>query len=136
MTPNPEVVHSAALLHVVAVKMSKLGIGLLPVCQDDRVIGVLADRDITVRATAAGCDPMMIQVCDVMTTDVIYCFADQDITEVAKLMEAQQVRRLLVLNRDDRLVGIVSLDDLAVGGDTKLAGETLKEVSKEAGPQQ
>jgi CBS domain-containing protein len=135
MTHNPEVVRSDALLHEVAEKMRTLEIGVLPVCAGDRVIGLLTDRDVTVRATAAGCDPTMIQVCDVMTTNVVYCFEAQDITEAAQLMEAQQVRRLLVLDQHHRLVGIVSLDDLAVGGDPKLAGETLKEVSKLSGPQ-
>src|SRR5215207_3716870 len=135
MTHNPEVVRSNALLQEVAEKMGTLEIGVLPVCDGDRVIGLLTDRDLTVRATAAGCDPTTIQVCDVMTTNVVYCFEDQDITEAAKLMEARQVRRLLVLNHHHRLVGIVSLDDLAVGGDSKLAGETLKHVSKLSGPQ-
>jgi CBS domain-containing protein len=135
MTHNPEIVRSDALLQEVAEKMNTLEIGVLPVCDGDRVVGLLTDRDMTVRATAAGCDPTMIQVCDVMTTNVVYCFEDQDITEAAKSMEAQQVRRLLVLNHNRRLVGIISLDDLAVGGDTKLAGETLKEVSKLSGPQ-
>jgi CBS domain-containing protein len=135
MTHNPEVVRSDALLQEVAEKMRTLEIGALPVCNGDRLIGLLTDRDITVRATAAGCDPTMIQVCDVMSTNLVYCFDDQEVEEVAKLMEAQQVRRLPVLNRQQRLVGIVSLEDLAVGGDPKLAGETLKEVSKLAGPQ-
>jgi len=128
------VVRSNALLQEVAEKMGTLEIGMLPVCDGDRVIGLLTDRDLTVRATAAGCDPTMIQVCDVMTTNVVYCFEDQDITEAAKLMESRQVRRLLVLNHHHRNVGIVSLDDLAVGGDSKLAGETLKHVSKLSGP--
>jgi CBS domain-containing protein len=135
MTHNPEVVRSDALLQEVAEKMDVLEIGVLPVCNGDRVIGLLTDRDLAVRATAAGCDPTMIQVCDVMTTNVVCCFEDQDIVEAAALMEAQQVRRLLVLNHDNHLVGIVSLDDLAVSGNTKLAGETLKEVSKLSGPQ-
>lgn len=135
MTHNPEVVRSNALLQEVAEKMDALGIGVLPVCNGEHVIGLLTDRDLAVRATAAGCDPTMIQVCDVMTTNVVCCFEDQDIVEAAALMEAQQVRRLLVLNRHNHLVGIVSLDDLAVSGNTKLAGETLKEVSKSSGPQ-
>ncbi len=134
MTPNPQVVRSDALLQEVAEKMSTLEIGVLPVCNGDRVIGLLTDRDITVRATAAGCDPTMIQVCDVMTTDIITCFEDQDVAEAAKLMEDKQVRCLLVLNQEQHLVGIVSLDDLAAGGATTLAGETLKEVSKLSGP--
>jgi CBS domain-containing protein len=135
MTHDPKVVRPDALLQEVAEKMGALEIGAVPVCDGDRLIGLLTDRDITVRATAAGCDPAMTQVCDVMSTNLVYCFEDQDVTEAAKLMEAQQVRRLPVLNRHHRLVGIVSLDDVAVGGDPKLAGETLKEVSKLAGPQ-
>jgi CBS domain-containing protein len=135
MTHNPEVVRSDALLHEVAEKMRTLDIGVLPVCDGERLIGLLTDRDITVRATAAGCDPTMIQVCDVMTTNLVYCFDDQEVVEAAKLMEAQQVRRLPVLNRQQRLVGIVSLEDLAVAADPKLAGDTLKEVSKLTGPQ-
>jgi len=135
MTYNPEVVRSDALLQDVAEKMGTLEIGMLPVCNGEHVIGLLTDRDLTVRATAAGCDPAMTQVCDVMTTNVVYCFEEQDIVEAATLMEAQQVRRLLVLNHHNHFVGIVSLDDLAVGGDPKLAGETLKEVAKRSGPQ-
>jgi len=134
MTYNPAVVRSDTLLQEAAEKMRTLGIGVLPVCNGDRVIGLLTDRDVTVRATAAGCDPTMIQVCDVMTTNVVYCLEDQDVADAAKLMEAQEVRRLLVLNRQQQLIGIVSLDDLAAGGDPKLAGETLKEVSKSSGP--
>src|SRR5215471_9942486 len=135
MTHNPEVVRPEALLQEVAEKMSTLDVGILPVCDGDQLIGLLTDRDVTVRATAAGCDPTLIQVCDVMTTHLVYCFEDQDIAEAAELMEEQQVRRLPVLNHHHRLVGIVSLDDLAVGGDAWLAGETLKGVAKLAGPQ-
>jgi CBS domain-containing protein len=135
MTHNPEVVRPEALLQEVAEKMRALDVGVLPVCDGDQLIGLLTDRDITVRATAVGCDPTLIQVCDVMTSHLVYCFEDQDIAEAANLMEEQQVRRLPVLNHHHRLVGIVSLDDLAVGGDTQLAGETLKEVAKLAGPQ-
>jgi CBS domain-containing protein len=135
MTHNPEAVRPDALLQEVAEKMSTLDVSILPVCDGDQLIGLLTDRDVTVRATAAGCDPTLIQVCDVMTTHLVYCFEDQDIVEAAKLMEEQQVRRLPVLNHHHRLVGIVSLDDLAVGGDARLAGETLKEVAKLAGPQ-
>jgi CBS domain-containing protein len=135
MIHNPEVVRPDELLQEVAEKMEVLEVGALPVCDGDQLIGLLTDRDITVRATVAGCDPAMTQVCDVISTNLVYCFEDQDVTEAAELMEIQQVRHLPVLNRHYRLVGIVSLDDLATGGDVKLAGETLKEVSKLTGPQ-
>src|SRR5512132_3979951 len=123
MTPEVEVIAPEASIYEAAEKMSHRDVGPLPVCDGDRLIGLLTDRDITVRATAAGCDPTMIQVCDVMTANLVYCFEDQ------------HIRRLPVLNHHHRLVGIVSLDDLAVSGDTQLAGKTLKAVSKLSGPQ-
>jgi CBS domain-containing protein len=104
--------------------------GPLPVCDNDRLAGLITDRDIAVRAVAEGCDPRTTTVKDVMTPDVVYCFEDQDVQEAAQLMREHQVRRLVVLNRDKRLVGIVSLGDLAVEtGDEKLAAKTLEHVS-------
>jgi hypothetical protein len=97
---------------------------------------MITDRDITVRATAEGLAPGLGQVRDVMTPDVVSCFEDQDVQEAARLMQEHQVRRLVVLNRDRRLVGLVSLGDLAVEtGDEKLAGKTLERVSEPASPQ-
>jgi len=82
---------------------------------------MITDRDITVRATAEGLPPRLRHVRDVMTPDVVCCFEDQDVQEAARLMKEKQLRRLVVLNRDKRLVGIVSLGDLAVEtGDEKL----------------
>src|SRR5262249_11348319 len=90
----------------------------------------------TVCSVAHGEDPTRGRVREVMTPDVVYCFADQDVEEAAKLMQERQVRRLPVLNRDKWLVGIVSLGGLAVGtGDEKLAGKTLEQVSEPIGPQ-
>ena len=91
---------------------------------------MLTDRDLAIRATAEGLDPITTKVRDVMTEDVIYCYEDQDVQDVVKLMEALQIRRLIVLNRDNRLAGIVSLGDLAVRANEKKAGEVLKEVSE------
>ena len=99
------------------------------------MVGMVTDRDITVRGVAQGCDPRTARVREVMTPDVIYCFDDEDVNEVAKKMEEKQVRRLPVLNRNKRLVGIVSLGDLAVrGGREKLAGEILGRVSEPGHP--
>jgi CBS domain-containing protein len=109
--------------------MKTLDVGSLPVCDNDRLVGLITDRDIAVRAVAEGCDPRTTTVQNVMTPDVLYCFEDQVVQEAAQLMSEQQVRRV-VLNRDKRLVGIVSLSDLAVdAGDEKLAGMTLEQVS-------
>jgi predicted transcriptional regulator len=93
-------------------------------------VGMITDRDITMRAVADACNPRTTTVKEVMTPDVVYCFEDQDVQEAARLMQDYQVRRLIVLNRDKRLVGIVSLGELAVEtGDEKLAGKTLEHVS-------
>ena len=93
--------------------MEELNVGPMPVSEGNRLGGMLTDRDITVRATAAGCDPKTTLVADVMSQDVISCFDDQDVEEAVRLMKERQVRRMLVLSRTNQLVGIVSLADLA-----------------------
>ena len=131
MTKGAECVSPSSTLQDAARKMKNLDVGPLPVCDNDRLVGMLTDRDITVRATAEGCDPKTTKVEDVLTPDVIYCFEDQDVQEAARLMKENQIRRLVVLNRDKRLVGIISLGDLAVEtGDEQLTGETLEKVSE------
>ena len=111
--------------------MKGLDIGPLPVCTGERLVGMLTDRDITVRATAEGRDPQATKVHEVMTAEVVYAFEDLDIKEVARRMEEHQIRRLVVLTGDKQLVGIVSLGDLAVHtGNARQAGQTLERVSK------
>jgi CBS domain-containing protein len=119
-----------------AERMRELNVGSLPVCGEaDRLVGMLTDRDITVRATASGRDPNGTAVSEVMTPKIVFCFEDQDALEAAHLMEKNQIRRLAVLNRDKRLVGIVSLGDLAVkAGNDKMSGEVLEHVSEPAMP--
>jgi len=136
MTRGVECTQPATSLQEAARKMLNLEVGPLPVCGDnDRLVGMLTDRDITVRAVAEGLDPKTTRVQDVMTPDIIYCFEDQDVKEAARLMEENQIRRLVVLNRDKRLVGIVSLGDLAVKTrDERLSGEILEQVSEPAQP--
>ncbi len=131
MTRRVECVGPDATLQEAAAKMKSLDVGPLPVCDNDRLVGMVTDRDITVRATAEGEAPQDVCVRDVMTPEVIYCFEDADVKQAALLMQQKQVRRLLVLNRDKRLVGIVSLGDLVVEtGDERLAGDTLESVSE------
>jgi CBS domain-containing protein len=134
MTRSVECTSPNATLQDAARRMRELDVGPLPVCgESDRLVGMLTDRDIVVRAVAEGLDPSTARVRDVMTPSVIYCFEDQDVTEAAQLMKENQVRRLVVLNRDKRLIGIVSLGDLAVDtGDEELAGATLEAVSEPA----
>src|SRR5262245_34679744 len=131
MTKNVQCVSPDATLQEAAAKMKSLNIGPLPVCDNDRLVGLLTDRDITVRATAEGEDPTVIRVRDVMTPEVVYCFEDQLVSDAARMMQDWKVRRLVVLNHDKRLVGIVSLGDLAVeSGDEQLSGQTLEQVSE------
>jgi CBS domain-containing protein len=136
MTSDVECITPNTTLREAAQRMKELDVGPLPICgDDDRLAGMITDRDITVRAVAAGLDPSTAQVRDVMTPNIIYCFEDQDISDAAHMMEQNQIRRLLVLNRDKRLVGILSLGDLAVDtGDEQLAGHTLEAVSEPALP--
>lgn len=135
MTRHTEVVPSNLPLKEAAQKMQQLDVGTLPIRDGDRLIGILTDRDITIRATAQGRDPAQTEVREVMTPQVIYCFEDQDVSEVAKLMQEKQIRRLPILSREKRLVGIVSLGDLAVhSGEEKVISKTIKEVSAPAKP--
>jgi CBS domain-containing protein len=133
MTPDVEVVSPGDTLAEAARKMAELDVGPLPVCEGRRVVGMLTDRDITVRATAAGCDPNTTLICDAMTQDITCCYEDQDVREAARLMGEKQIRRLPILNRANELVGIVSLGDLATeAGDRGHPGEVLKKVSEPA----
>jgi CBS domain-containing protein len=131
MTPDVQCLAPDASLQAAAAKMKSLDVGAIPVCENDRLVGMVTDRDITVRATAEGEDPQKILVRDIMTPDILYCFEDQLVSEAGELMKENQVRRLVVLNRDKRLVGIVSLGDLATETrDEELAGATLEAVSE------
>ena len=131
MTPAVEVIAPEASISEAAEKMSHRDIGPLPVCDGERLVGMLTDRDITVRAVAAGRDPRMTPVRDIMTPDVIYGFEDQAVEDAARLMEQYQIRRLPVLNRSKQLVGMVALGDLAVHTRTRpMAADVLEQVSE------
>jgi len=130
MTPEVERIQKDENLQTAAQRMKALNVGMIPIYDSDRLVGMLTDRDITVRATAAGCNPATTPVGQVMTPEVVYCFEDQSVEEAAKIMEDKQIRRLMVLNRDKRLVGVVSLGDLATHtGTRRAAGEALEEIS-------
>jgi len=135
MTRDPEVLPSDFILKDAALKMQQLDVGMLPIRDGDRLVGMLTDRDITLRATAEGRDPTKTRVREVMTRAVVYCFEDQEVSEASKLMQEKQIRRLPILNREKRLVGIVSLGDLAVhSAEEKAVSKTIKEVSAPAEP--
>jgi len=130
MTLDVEWVSPDTSIHEAARLMRSLDVGSIPVRgENSEIVGMLTDRDLAIRATAEALDPIATRVRDVMTEDVVYCYEDQDVQDASKLMEGLQLRRLLVLNRDHRLVGILSLGDLAVRANEKQAGAVLKEVS-------
>lgn len=113
--------------------MASHDIGILPVASDDRLVGMISDRDIAVRAIAKGSGPNA-KVGDVMSEGVKYCFDDQDIEEVTRNMGDLQVRRLPVLNRSKRLVGILSLGDVALASTTDSSvDQALSAVSRPSG---
>jgi CBS domain-containing protein len=131
MTGDVRCVPPETTLQEAARQMRDLDVGPLPICDHDRLSGVVTDRDIAVRAVADGRDPKTTPVSEVMTERVTYCFDDDDVDDCAKLMKDKQIRRILVVNRDKRLVGIVSLKDLALEGhDDKLSAKTLEAVSQ------
>src|SRR5690242_9626489 len=99
MTHHVECISPGDTLEQAARKMEELDVGPMPVCEGKRVVGMLTDRDITVRATAAGCDPKTTLVSDTMSQEIVYCDEDQDVREAARLMKEKQIRRLLVMDR-------------------------------------
>jgi len=110
-------------------KMRSFDIGVLPVEKGDRIVGIITDRDIAIRAVARHLNPETTAVNRVMTSDVKCCFEDDDIEEAAKIMEDRQIRRLLVPNSDNQPAGILSLSDLAVkAGNEHLACKVLEKV--------
>lgn len=112
MHEKVEVIAGDATIRDAARKMSELDVGSLPVCVNDRIVGFVTDRDIVVRSLAAGDSPDEARVSDVMTKGVKWCFDDESVEEATRKMSECQIQRLLVMNRDKRLVGIVSLADL------------------------
>jgi CBS domain-containing protein len=135
MTRNVEAADFDVTLQEAAAKMKTLDVGALPIREGEHLVGMLTDRDITIRAVAVGLDPKQTAVAEVMTSELVYGYEDQDVRDAALLMAKEQVRRLPVLNRNEELVGIVSLGDLAVNtGDDRLKGEVLEEISEPARP--
>jgi CBS domain-containing protein len=112
MTRDVRIANPDETIRHAALAMADIDAGVLPVGENDRLVGMITDRDIAVRAVAAGKSPDT-RVREVMTSDLCYCFEDQDIDDIAEDMHANKVRRLPVVSRDKRLVGILSLGDMA-----------------------
>jgi CBS domain-containing protein len=114
--------------------MRELDVGALPVCEGNDIQGIVTDRDLVVRGTADGKDPNTTSVREVMSTSVVSVFAEQEVEEAVRLMESRQIRRVPVLNRDRRLVGIVSLGDIAISSNPAFSGMALRDVSEPRRP--
>lgn len=130
MSRDVKIAAPAQSIQDAASLMGDIDCGFLPVGEDDRLVGMITDRDIAIRAIGQGKGPDT-PVREVMSKEVLYCYEDQDLAHVTKNMAEQQVRRLPVLNRDKRLVGIVSLGDVALSdGNAKRTGDALSAISQ------
>jgi CBS domain-containing protein len=135
MTREVRVANPGQSIREVARIMAEIDAGAMPVGEDDRLVGMITDRDIAIRAVALGKGPDT-PVRDVMSTEqVLYCYDDEDLDHVAKNMSEQQVRRLPVVNREKRLVGIVSLGNIAQR-EGRAANKAVKGVTKPGGAHQ
>jgi CBS domain-containing protein len=133
MTRDVQLTESNQSIQEAARLMAELDAGVVPVREGDRLVGMITDRDIAIRAVAVGKGPDTA-ISDVMSPEVKYCFEDEEIEEVASNMGELQVRRLPVVNRDKRLVGIISLADIAVTEGPGPGGEAIAGVSRPGGP--
>ena len=132
MTPEVRLVKPDQTIREAAQLMAEIDAGAIPVTENDRLVGMITDRDIAIRAVAQGKSPDT-RIRDVMSTGILYCFDDQELDDVARNMGKNQVRRLPVINRDKRLVGILALGDLASNEDAKAVGRTVSQVSEHGG---
>lgn len=131
MTRAVETVRPDQTLQEAAAKMKSLDVGPMPVTEGDRLVGMLTDRDIVVRAVADGRDSRTTKVRDAMTSDVVCCKEDDDVKDAASKMKDRQIRRIVVVDAQQRVSGIVSLGDIAVDThNDKMSGQVLEEVSK------
>jgi CBS domain-containing protein len=136
MTREVAVVRPDSSVQEAAQVMKRLNVGSVPVCTGRKLVGMLTDRDITIRAVAEGRDPRQTRAEEVMTPDVVYAYEDQSVEEVADTMSAHQIRRMPIISRNKELVGIVALGDLAVDvQDDQMSGDVLEDVSEPARPQ-
>jgi CBS domain-containing protein len=131
MTRNVQIADPDQTIRQAARMMAEIDAGILPVGENDRLVGMVSDRDICIRAVAEGLSPDT-RIREVMSEEVLYCFEDQDVDEVARNMSEVKVRRLPVMSRDKRLVGIISLGDLA-RCEEQAAGHAMARVAQPGG---
>jgi len=132
MTPGVRVVSPDQTISEAARLMAEIDAGSLPVGEDDRLVGMITDRDIAVRAVAEQ-KPPTTKVREIMSQEVLYCFDDQDLEDIAQNMGEVKVRRLPVVDREKRLVGIVSIGDLSKADDAASTGQTVAAITAPGG---
>ena len=130
MSRSVDLVDPNTTVRDAAIKMRDDDVGALPVGENDRLVGMITDRDIVIRAVAENKAPPQTPVRDVMSEGICYCFEDDAVDAAARIMADRQVRRLPVLNRDKRLVGIVAMADIARSGARKAEMQAIEGVSQ------
>jgi CBS domain-containing protein len=132
MTRDVQLIEPTQTIRDAARLMAEMDAGIMPVREGNRLVGMITDRDIAIRAVAQGRGPDTL-IREVMTDEVKYCYEDDDTNDVARSMADIQVRRLPVLTRDKRLVGIISLSDMAISDGATRAGEAVAGISQPGG---
>jgi CBS domain-containing protein len=132
MTTHAEWITSDITLKDAAQRMRDQGIGCLPIGENDRLVGMLTDRDIACRAVAQGLDAATTKVADVMTKGITWCFDDEIVDDIVERMEQKQIHHIPVLNRQKRMIGILSLSDLALRGPQALSAQVFRLASRDS----
>ena len=130
MTTKMKIIHPDAAIKDAADEMKNFDVGALPVIENDKPVGMLTDRDITVRVVSEGNDPAKTTVKNAMTAEVYTVYEDQDVQELTNVMKEKQIRRVVVTDRNDKVTGICSLGDLATATEIKTGGDVLRKVSQ------
>lgn len=131
MTSNVECLPPEASVREIAQEMKSLDVGFIPICENDRLVGTVTDRDIVIRAVAEGVDVNMRKAREIMSRDVFYAFDDDDVKTVAQKMRDKDVRRILILDKAKHLVGVVSIGDISKV-EEKVSGKTLHDITTAA----
>jgi CBS domain-containing protein len=130
LTREVETIRPETTAREAAQRMRSMDVGALPVCDGRRLLGMVTDRDLTLRVLAEGRDPNATPVQAAMTPDVQYVFESDDVQHAAQIMKDNQIRRLPVVDRDKQLVGILAIGDIATHATDQLSGDTLEKISE------
>lgn len=129
MHKGAEWVEATTPVQTIAAKMRDLDVGAIPIGENDRLIGMVTDRDITMRAVAAGKEVAKLTARDVMSKGIVFCRDTEDVEDAVRIMEQKKIRRLPVLDENKRMVGMLSLGDIAHSASHEISGETLTAVA-------